>query len=220
MNKTKILVADDHPMFRDGIKKLIETEEDLEVIGQASNGEEAVRLAAELHPDVVIMDIVMPKLNGIEAAKQIKAKLPTTALLMLSAYDYESYLLQALRAGAAGFLSKNAHGSDLISAVRAVGSGEPVLDQRATYKMLSRLASSNDTPFKPTTEDLHDRELEVLKLAAKGMKNRDIAEELFISERTVQTHFMNIFRKLDVGSRTEAVLKALKERWIPLDDIP
>ena len=90
MNKTRILVADDHPMFRDGIKKLIETEEDLEVIGQASDGEEAVRLAAELHPDVVIMDIVMPKLNGIEAAKQIKAKLPTTALLMLSAYDYES----------------------------------------------------------------------------------------------------------------------------------
>jgi len=173
-----------------------------------------------LRPDVIILDIVMPKLYGLETAKQIKASLPACSILMLSAYDYESYLLQALRAGAAGFMSKGARSTELISAIRALGAGEPVLDPRATYKLLSRIASTDDSPLRATMEELHERELEVLKLAAKGMKNREIAEELFISERTVQTHFMNIFRKLNVGSRTEAVLKAVKLRWLTLDDLP
>ena len=217
---TRILIADDHPLFREGLRKLLEEEEGLEVVGQASDGEEAVRLACELKPDVVTVDIVMPKLNGLEAAKQIKESVPTTSILMLSAFDYESYLLQALRTGAAGFLSKGVRSTELISAIRAVGQGEPVLDPRAAYKVLARLVYTDDSDSKPILDELHERELEVLKLASQGMTNKEIAHELLISERTVQTHFMNIFRKLDASSRTEAVLKALKQRWITLDDLP
>ena len=220
MKKSRILIADDHPMFREGVMKLLEQGGDLEVIGQAGDGEEAVRLATELKPNVELMDIIMPKLNGIEAAKQIKAVLPTTAILMLSAYSYESYVLAALRAGVAGFLSKGAHSSELLAAIKAVGVGEPVLDQTAAYRILTRLVSTDESSPRATLKELHSRELEVLKLAAKGMSNKDIAQELCISERTVQTHFANIFRKLDVGSRTEAVLRALKEGWLSLDDLP
>lgn len=220
MDKTTILIADDHPVFRDGMRKLFEEQPDLEVIGQAGDGEQAVRLALELKPDLVLMDIIMPKLNGIEATKQIKTALPGTAILLLSGYSYESYILAALRAGAAGFLSKGARSGELLEAVRAVKKGEPVLDQSLAYKILTRLVSANSPTAKPALEELHERELEVLKKAAKGMTNKAIGEELFISERTVQTHLANIFRKLNVGSRTEAVLRALKEGWLSPDDLP
>lgn len=220
MERTRILIVDDHPVFREGIRKLIDDQEDLEVIGQANDGEEAVRMAVELQPDLVLMDIMMPKMNGIEVTKQIKADLPATAILLLSGYSYDSYVLAALRAGAAGFLSKGARSSELLEAVKAVRKGEPVLDPSLAYKILTQLVSPGESDSRPHLEDLHDRELEVLKLAAKGMTNRAIAEELFLSERTVQTHFANIFRKLNVGSRTEAVLRALKAGWLSPDDLP
>ena len=220
MNFTRILIADDHPVFRDGIRKLLEEQEELQVIGQADDGEEAVRLACELKPDLVIMDIIMPELNGIDATRQIKESLPGTAILLLSGYNYESYVLAALRAGAAGFLSKGARSKELLDAIKAIQAGEPVLDQSVAYKILTRMVSANDPNATPVFEELHDRELEVLKLAAKGMTNRAIAEELFISDRTVQSHFSNIFRKLNVSSRTEAVLRALKEGWLSPGDLP
>ena len=220
MEKMKILIADDHPVFREGIRKLFDDQDDLEVVGQANNGEEAVQIAAELHPDLILMDIMMPKVNGIEATRQIKQLLPATAILLLSGYSYDSYVIAALRAGAAGFLSKGARSNELLEAVRAVQKGEPVLDPTLAYKILSQLVSTGESDSKPKLEELHDRELEVLKLAAKGMTNRAIADELYISERTVQTHFANIFRKLNVGSRTEAVLRALKEGWLSPDDLP
>ncbi len=220
MNVTRILIADDHPVFRDGIRKLLEEQEELQVIGQADDGEDAVRLARELKPDLVIMDIIMPELNGIDATRQIKESLPGTAILLLSGYNYESYVLAALRAGAAGFLSKGARSKELLDAIKAIQSGEPVLDQSVAYKILTRMVSANDPDATPVLEELHERELEVLKLAAKGMTNRAIAEELFISDRTVQSHFSNIFRKLNVSSRTEAVLRALKEGWLSPGDLP
>ncbi|MFO8101366.1 MAG: response regulator transcription factor [Dehalococcoidia bacterium] len=220
MDATRILIADDHPVFRDGIRKLLEEQDGLQVIGQADDGEEAVRLARELVPDIVIMDIVMPKLNGIEATTQIRESLPGTAVLLLSGYDYESYVLAALRAGAAGFLSKGTRSKELLDAIAAIQAGEPVLDQSVAYKILSRMMAANDPDATPVLEELHERELDVLKLAAKGMTNRAIAEELFISDRTVQSHFSNIFRKLNVSSRTEAVLRALKEGWLSPEDLP
>jgi len=220
MKTTRILIADDHPVYRDGIRKLLDEQEELEVAGQASDGEEAVKLAIELKPDLVIMDIMMPNVNGIEAAKRIKAELPGTAILLVSGYSYDSYVLAALRAGAAGFLSKGARSSEILNAVTAIREGNSVLDPNLAYKILTELVSAGDSDSKPHLEALHDRELEVLKLAAKGMTNRAIADELFLSERTVQSHFANIFRKLNVGSRTEAVLRALKSGWLSPDDLP
>ena len=220
MKTTRILIADDHPVFRDGIRKLFDEQEELEVVGQADDGEAAINLAIELKPDLVIMDIMMPNVNGIEATKRIKAELPGVAILLVSGYSYDSYVLAALRAGAAGFLSKGARSNEILNAVTAIREGNPVLDPSLAYKILTELVSAGDSDARPHLEELHDRELEVLKLAAKGMTNRAIADELFLSERTVQSHFANIFRKLNVGSRTEAVLRALKSGWLSPDDLP
>ena len=219
MNKIRVLIADDHPVFREGLCYFLTKEDDLDVIARAKDGAEAVALAKELRPDVAILDIAMPKLDGIEAAKQIKSACPNTAILMLSAYGYDSYILASLRAGAAGYLLKNAPINDLISAIRLAYAGEAVLDLKAVDKVLRYLAVEEGQE-KRDIDVLHHREREVLKQAAKGKSNKAIGEELFISERTVQTHMVNIFQKLRVGSRTEAVLRALKEGWITLDDLP
>ncbi len=219
MKKIRVLVADDHPTFREGLCHFLEGEKDLEVVARPTDGEETVRLAKKLLPDVAIIDVAMPKLNGIEAARQIKAASPTTAILMVSAYAYESYLLASVRVGAAGYLLKNAPVSELISAVRSVRNGEAVFDSKAIGKVLGRLATEPGAESKGLA-GLHDREVQILKIAAKGLSNKHIAEKLGISERTVQTHMFHIFRKLEVGSRTEAVLRALREGWLTLDDLP
>jgi DNA-binding NarL/FixJ family response regulator len=219
MDKIRILIADDHPTFRDGLCRFIAEESDLEIVGKAINGEEAVRLAKELTPDVAILDVAMPKLNGIEAAKQIKAIYPGIAILMISAFKYESYMLASLRAGAAGYVIKTAPIGDIINSIRLVNTGEAVFDMKVVSNLLSRIATEEGRTKKGLAR-LQNRELEVLKLAAKGMSNSQIATELVISKRTVQTHMVNIFKKLEVGSRTEAVLHALREGWLIPDDLP
>ena len=219
MDRIRVLVADDHPAFREGLCRLLEEEEDLEVVARAADGEEALRLAKELLPDVAIIDVAMPEVNGIEAATQIKASCPATAVLMISAYNYQSYILASLRAGAAGYLLKNAPLRELINAVRFVHAGEAVFDLKATSSILRRLVADN-AEERTGLGRLQHRELEVLRTAAKGMSNKEIATELVISERTVQTHMVNIFRKMGVSSRIEAVLRALKEGWLSVDDLP
>ncbi len=219
MEKIRVLVADDHPVFREGLVSLLIQEEDIEVIAQASNGVEAVEKAHQLSPDVAVLDVSMPELNGIETTKKIKAASPTTAILVLTAYDYDSYVLGAIEAGAAGYLLKSVRVRDLVRAIRALHSGETVLGPHATRKLLSRLVSTKGEGVE-VSQPLHSRELEVLKTAAKGLSNKEIAQALGISVRTCQTHLANIFAKLSVGSRTEAVLRALREGWLTLDDIP
>jgi len=217
---TKILLADDHPMLRQGIRQLLEREQDFEVVAEAGDGEEAVRLASELMPDVVVMDVSMPKLNGLESTKQIRAKHPAIAVLVLTIHDEDEYIVGLLEAGAIGYLLKSAYGEELVQAIRSVRAGEFVLHPIVGQRLLKRAARYQLKPIRlEGVEQLTTREVDVLRLAARGMSNKEIALELGIGVRTVKGHLVNIFAKMGVGSRTEAVLRALKRGWIVLEDI-
>jgi two-component system, NarL family, response regulator LiaR len=216
----RILLADDHVLVRQGTRELLEREEDLNVVAEAGDGEEAVRLACEHSPDIVLMDIAMPVLNGIDATRRIKAAVPRISVLVLSAYDDDQYVFALLEAGAAGYLLKNVGADALVKAIRAVAAGEAVLDPSIARRVAGRFARSGDgRPEEGLPEPLTEREMEVLRLAARGLKNQEIAGELSLSVRTVQTHLGNIFGKMGVSSRTEAVLGALKRGWLTLQDM-
>jgi len=208
MGKIKVIIADDHVLFREGTRNLIEQEKDMEVVGEASDGEEAIELVTKLSPHVALMDIAMPKVNGIEATRQIKSSQPSTAVLILTAYDNDQYIMALLEAGAAGYL------------LNAVYAGEAVLHPTIAQKVFSRFGAAGRESGEPTQlSEVSEREMEILRLAADGLSNQDIARKLFLSRRTVQAHLGNIFRKMDVGSRTEAVLQALRKGWLGLDDL-
>jgi len=221
LGKIKILIADDHAVVRDGTRRILEQEADLDVVAEAGDGEEAVRLATSFKPDVAIIDIAMPNLDGIEATRQIKALCPAVTVLILTAYDDDQFIFSLLEAGAAGYLLKSVRGHELIDAVRAVYAGESVLHPSVARKVLNRFVLASGKPQeKAPLEVLSEREMEVLRLATRGLSNQDIAGELQISIRTVQGHLGHIFNKLQVSSRTEAVVRALKEGWVTLDDVP
>ena len=218
--KTKILIADDHPLLCEALCQTLSKEPDMEVVGKASNGEEAVSMASELKPDVVIMDIIMPKFDGIEASKRIKSAEPNIAILILTAYDDDNYVLGLLEAGAAGYLLKSARGQDLIEAVRAIRAGESVLHPEIIEKLLKRAMLRSSGTLKPRTNELlSEREKEMLKLLATGMGNKEIAKRLSLSLRTVKAHMSNIFTKMNVASRSEALVEALRSGLLSLDDI-
>ena len=219
--KIKVLLAEDHILVREGTRELVRHEPDMDVVGEAGDGEEAIKLANRLHPDVVIMDINMPRVNGIEATKQIKALEPATAVLVLTAYDNDQYIFAILEAGAAGYLLKNARGTELIDAIRAVHAGESVLHPTIARRVIEQVISPSLTRTEvEAAEPLSEREMEVLKLAAKGMSNKDIADHLFLSPRTVQAHLGHIFNKIAVASRTEAILYGLRQGWFTLEELP
>jgi len=220
MSDIGILLAEDHVITREGIRKLLEEEDGLNVVGETGNGLDAVRLAGELKPDLIIMDINMPKLNGIEATKQIKATNPGIAILILSAYNDDEYVFALLKAGAAGYLLKNVSGDELTSAVRAVCKGEPVLDPTIARKVINYFTAPGEiqTTEKPSKQ-LSSRETAIIKLAATGMTNKDIAYKLHLSNRTIEGHMRTIFNKLGVGSRTEAVLYGLQKGWFTLEEL-
>jgi len=217
--KIRIIIADDHKVVREGTRELLQKESDLEVVGEAGDGEEAVEIVKQLKPDVVIMDIAMPGLNGIEATKQIKANFPRIAVLILTAYEYDQYVFALLEAGAAGYLLKDVRGQEVIEAVRAVHAGESVLHPVVARKALDHFVHPDDKEEPSKVQTLTDREVEVLRLAARGRGNKEIAAELDLSVRTIQAHLGNIFNKLKVGSRTEAVIVGLKNGLLSLDDI-
>ncbi len=193
----------------------------MEVVAEAADGAEAIQLAGSVRPDVAIIDIAMPGVDGIEATKKIKANYPEIAVLILSAYDDDQFVFSLLEAGAAGYLLKSIRGRELIEAVRQVHAGESVLHPAIARKVLNRFVPKTDKPVsRQTTEILSEREMDVMRLATRGLTNQEIADELSLSLRTVQAHLGHIFNKLQVSSRTEAVVRALKEGWVTLEDIP
>jgi DNA-binding NarL/FixJ family response regulator len=192
----------------------------MEVVGEASDGMEAVQLVPELKPDVVIIDVAMPKLNGIEATKRIKEISPGTIVLALTGYAYDEYIFGLLEVGAAGYLLKDVSGDDLVNAIREVYLGEPVLHPTVMRKLMDRCKVAIPHQVETHEDYLSDREMEVLRLAVIGKNNKDIAETLNISLRTVHSHMRGIFNKLGVGSRSEAIICGLKKGWFNLEDIP
>jgi two-component system, NarL family, response regulator LiaR len=216
-DKLTVLIADDHPLVRDALRQALDAEEDMQIVAEAADGEEAVKLASECKPDVAVMDIVMPKLNGIEATRKIKQIAPDIAILILTAYDDDEYVLGLLDAGAAGYLLKSARGRDLAGAIRAIKSGESVLHPAIIAKLLKRAMQAPVEQHKPS-DILSERESEVLRLVALGMSNKDIAEKLFLSERTIKAHLTNIFNKLNVASRSEAIVKGLQWGLVTLEN--
>jgi NarL family two-component system response regulator LiaR len=214
----RVLIADDHAILRKGIRALLSTEPDMEVVGEASDGLETVAMAKALHPDVILMDLVMPRMDGIEATRQITALQSGTRVLVLTSFAGDDKVFPAIKAGALGYLLKDTGPGQLVEAIRQVHRGEPSLEPSIARKVLQELLQPAKEP--PTTEPLTEREMEVLRLIAQGRSNRQIAEELVIAELTVRTHVSNILSKLHLASRTQAALYALKEGFASLDDVP
>jgi NarL family two-component system response regulator LiaR len=215
-----ILIVDDHPLLREALIKAVSTQKDMEVVGEAGNGEEAIRLASKLKPDIIVMDIMMPYMDGIEACRQIKKIAPDIAILILTAYDDDNYVIGLLEAGAAGYLLKSASGQDLIEAIRAIRAGESVLHPSIIEKLVKHaILKSVDKEEPRISELLSNREIEMLRLLATGMNNKQIADKLCLSLRTIKTHMSNIFTKMNVASRSEALVEALRSGLINLEDI-
>jgi len=216
----RVLLAEDHDLVREGTRRLLEQNDDLEIVGEAADGEEAVRLAEELAPDVVVMDVRMPKVNGIEATRALKSAHPELRVLVLSAHEDDSYVFPLLEAGADGYLLKTTSGQELAQAIRAVMSGQTIFDSRVMAKVLEHLSGKRHTyAADGMVEALTEREMEVLRALATGKSNKEIGEALFISTYTVQVHVRNILGKLGVSSRTEAVAFGLRQGWLKLDDL-
>jgi DNA-binding NarL/FixJ family response regulator len=220
MNKITVLIADDHPLLRDGIVQLLMKEADFELVGQAADGEEAVRLADEKCPDVVIMDIEMPKLDGLDATRQIKAAHPETSVLVLTIHDDEEYIAALLEAGAAGYLLKTTYGKELVQAIRAVRLGEFVLDTQIGPRVFRAFARRSNKPVPANaSEKLSAREMEVMRLVGQGMTNEEISREIGVSLRAVKGYLSDIFSKLGVSSRVEVITSCLHTGILSLDDI-
>lgn len=216
----RVVIADDHALVREGTSQLLSNHANIEVAGTAANGLDAVELIARELPDVALVDIAMPGLTGIEVTRQISALHPSVAVLILTVHDEEAYVRALIEAGAAGYLLKDIGEADLVRSIRAVHAGESVLHPDVTKALFSSLISGTGGVETDRTDGpLTDRELEVLLLAAKGQSNREIATSLSVSPRTVQSHLGNIFEKLNVASRTQAVITGLRNGWLNLEDL-
>lgn len=214
--KIRVLLADDHAVVRKGIREFLEEDETLRVIAEADDGAEALELIARHAPDIAVFDIQMPRLNGLEATRRVKQEFPRVQVLILTAYADDPYIFAALQAGASGYLLKTSSSDELVQAVHAVAQGETALSPAVTKKLVLRAAGVSATADE-IVEPLTDRELDVLRLAAQGLGNKQIGAQLGISDRTVQGHLSNIFAKLHVATRTEAVLFGVRKKWIALE---
>ena len=214
MDRIRVLLADDHDILRDGIRALLTDHPDIVVIGEAEDGHWAVHLAHELHPNVVLMDIGMPRLNGLEATRQIKHDCPEVAILILTMHDNEEYLRQVLAAGASGYVLKRAAASELVAAIRAVHRGEAALSPAVARMLIEDYLRSEDGRIAATPSDLTPREREVLQLIAEGHTSKQIAELLCLSVKTVQAHRTSLMQKLDLHDRGDLIKYAIQKRII------
>lgn len=214
--KIRILIADDHTLLRNGICALLENEQDMTIVGEANDGREAVRLAGQLKPNVVLMDIAMPLLNGLEATRQIKHEHPEINILVLTMYDNEEYFREMLEAGASGYIIKRAAATELVSAIRAVHNGEAVLSPAITRLLLEDYLTHDNGNENDNPNALSSREREVLQLIAEGKTSREIAEILHLSVKTVQSHRTNLMQKLDLHDRGDLIKYAIQKKIIAL----
>jgi len=214
----RVLIADDHAIVRKGLTVLLATEKDIKVVGEAQDGLEAVEKAGSLKPDVVLMDLVMPRMDGIEATAKITGANPKTRILVLTSFAADDKVFPAVKAGALGYLLKDSSPEELLEAIHQVHRGEPSLEPSIARKVLQEI--SHPGAEKPTSDPLTERELEVLRLIAQGMSNKEIAAKIFVAEWTVRTHVSNILGKLHLASRTQAALYALRAGLASLDDVP
>jgi len=229
----RVFIVDDHAIVRDGIRSLLATEPDIKVVGEAENGKDAVSKAQSLQPDVILMDLVMPEMDGIEAIRRIMARQPEARILVLTSFTAENKVFPAIKAGAMGYLLKDTGSEELVRAIHQVYRGESSLHPKIARMLLQEMveASRAERPTRdvghqprlpgrpPTVDPLTEREMEVLKLVARGCSNREIADQLLIAEGTVRTHVSNILSKLHLASRTQATLYALREGLALLDDV-
>ena len=206
----RVLLADDHNVLRQGMAQVLDMQPDVQVVAQADNGAEAVRLVAEHRPDIVLMDINMPGVDGVEAARRITANFPETGVIILTMYRRDDYVFEAIKAGANGYLLKEVELDELLDAIRAVARGEAVIDSAIASRVLAEFRRPE-----PATEeeepDLAERDIEILRLLAQGLSNQDIADQLFIAEKTVRNRLSGIFRRLHLENRTQAALYAIQE---------
>ncbi|NHC13030.1 response regulator [Motilibacter deserti] len=215
----RVLVVDDHALFRRGLEMVLAQEDDIEVVGEAGDGGEAVKLAAELAPDIVLMDVRMPRRGGIDACTAIRDVVPSAEIIMLTISDEEADLYEAIKAGAKGYLLKDVSIEEVASSIRKVHSGQSLISPAMASKLLTEFASMikrSDEREQVPAPRLTERELQVLKLVARGLNNRDIAKELYISENTVKNHVRNILEKLQLHSRMEAVVYAVREKLLEI----
>jgi len=208
MDTIRVLIADDHQLFRDGLKALLLSAPDTEVVGEAATGKEAIQLAAERQPHVILMDLQMPEMDGIEATRRIVDTSPRINVLMVTMFEDDQSVFAAMRAGARGYVLKGAKHDEMLRAIRAVGSGEAIFSPSIAARMMDFFAASRSVIPKEAFSDLTDREREILNLIARGESNADIARALIISVKTVRNHVSNIFSKLQVADRAQAVIRA------------
>lgn len=219
MSSIRILIADDHTMVRQGLSQICEAEPDLEIVGQASDGRQAVQLALNLNPDIVIMDINMPIQDGVEATKQITAEKPGMGVIILTMYRQDQYVFEAIKAGARAYLLKDADSDELVRAIRSVAEGEALLDPSIAMKMIEEFKRlQDDALLAEGLTPLTDREQDILRLVAQGHSNQEIADQLHLSEKTIRNRLTVIFEKLHVNNRTQATLYALRQGLASLDD--
>jgi DNA-binding NarL/FixJ family response regulator len=208
LEKLRVLIADDHPLFRDGMRGLLSTQPDIEVAGEATTGEEAVKLSGELEPDVVLMDVKMPGLGGIEATRRVLAANPRIRVLVVTMFEDDATVFQAMRAGARGYLLKGANSSEMLRAIRAAGNGEAIFSPKVAVRLMDFFSSSRLSAPPEIFPELSEREREILNLIAQGHKNPEIAADLYLSPKTVRNHVSNILHKLQVADRAEAIIRA------------